>query len=65
MNILNRLWIAMAWVFVAIAAGGTFIAHDPHIGFAAAAVVAFMVTVVTAGADRAEKYYEKRLKEVK
>lgn len=63
MNPWNTAWILTAWVIVAFAAGGTFIAHDPHIGFAAAALVAFMVTVITAGADRAEQYYEKRLKE--
>jgi len=48
----NRLVMIWAWVVVALAAGGTYLAHDHNIAFAALVINSFVMSLVLSGSDR-------------
>lgn len=58
MNPWNRLYLFHAWLVVACALGGRYLAHDTNIASAALIFVAVLLTATVHGADRAERKWD-------
>lgn len=54
MNPWNRLFMISAWIMVALAAVGTYIAHDRNMAFVVLVVNTLILTAVLVGSDREE-----------
>lgn len=54
-EIFSRMFVFMAWLLVACAAGGTYLGHDRNIALFVLLVNTVVLTGVISGADRAER----------